>query len=151
MQFSSVDEILDFAIQREESAAKFYASLAETADRPGMREAFLEFAAEEGKHKARLMRIKAGDIPGGFTDEKVQNLKISDHLEIPPMHPNMTYAEALQIAMSTEKAAFKLYNDLAAATDDPGLIEVFKSLAQEEAKHKLRFEIEYEDHVLEGH
>jgi hypothetical protein len=35
-------------------------------------------------------------------------------------------------------------------TSDPGLQRVFKGLAQEEAKHKLRFEIEYDDHVLEG-
>ena len=28
--------------------------------------------------------------------------------------------------------------------------KVLTILAQEEAKHKLRFEIEYEDHVLEG-
>jgi len=82
--------------------------------------------------------------------EKVASLGIAERLV--PVEPtaNMTYAEALRFAMEAEKAAFRLYNDLAAATDDPGLVEVFRSLAAEEAKHKLRFEIEYDEHVLEG-
>ena len=52
------------------------------------------------------------------------------------------------MAMKAEKAAFKLYTDLAAATDDDGLKQIFLDLAQEEAKHKLRFELEYDDSIL---
>jgi rubrerythrin len=50
--------------------------------------------------------------------------------------------------MKAEKAAYKLYNDLASATDDAGLRETLLSLAQEEAKHKLRFELEYDEQIL---
>jgi rubrerythrin len=52
--------------------------------------------------------------------------------------------------MKAEKAAFTMYTKLAELTDDPSFTRIFRSLAQEEAKHKLRFEIEYDDHVLEG-
>jgi rubrerythrin len=62
----------------------------------------------------------------------------------------MTYQEALLFAMKAEKAAFVLYTKLAEVTSDAGLQRVFRNLAQEEAKHKLRFEIEYDDHILEG-
>jgi len=149
MDFASIDDILDFAIAREEEAAALYTSLATTVARPGMREAFLEFAAEEGRHKARLLRVKAGEVPA-VSREKVASLGIAERLVPAEATANMTYAEALRFAMEAEKAAFRLYNDLAAATDDPGLVEVFRSLAAEEAKHKLRFEIEYDEHVLEG-
>ena len=37
---------------------------------------------------------------------------------------------------------------MASATDDPGLKATLLGLAQEEAKHKLRFEIEYDDEIL---
>ena len=47
-------------------------------------------------------------------------------------------------AMEKEKAAFKLYNDLAKLTSDKLLEKIFLSLAQEEAKHKLILEIEYD-------
>lgn len=50
--------------------------------------------------------------------------------------------------MKKEKAAFKLYNDLAAAASDETSREMFLMLAQEEAKHKLRFEVEYDNNIL---
>jgi rubrerythrin len=50
--------------------------------------------------------------------------------------------------MKREKTAFKLYSDLAAIIQDANLRKVFLSLAQEEAKHKLRFELEYDEHIL---
>jgi rubrerythrin len=62
----------------------------------------------------------------------------------------MTYAEALILAMKKEKAAYRLYTDLAGVAEAEELTNLFLSLAAEEAKHKLRFEIEYDDHVLEG-
>jgi len=43
------------------------------------------------------------------------------------------------------KAAFRLYTDLAALTKDDQSKIAFQMLAQEEANHKLRFEIEYDD------
>ena len=149
MKFESVEKILDYAIEREEMTAKMYHDLAEIVERPGMREAFMEFAAEEGRHKARLMKIKAGDMPA-VSFEKVANLEIGEHLVQPEISRNMNYQEVLAFAIKSEKIAFDLYVKLAAASGDPGLAEVFRSLAQEEAKHKLRFESEYEDKVLEG-
>ncbi len=149
MNFTTIDEVLDFAIQREEDAAKLYASLAAKVNRPGMKEAFLEFAAEEGRHKARLMKVKAGELPA-VSRERVQDLKITETLVQPELSSNMTYQEALLFAMKSEKVAYKLYMDLATMTAGSAFAEVFHSLALEEAKHKLRFEVEYDDHVLEG-
>lgn len=40
-----------------------------------------------------------------------------------------------------QKAAFRLYSDLASRTEHAELKETFLMLAQKEAKHKLRFEI----------
>ena len=50
--------------------------------------------------------------------------------------------------MKQEKAAFKLYTDLAVVAPDEDLRDLLLSLAQEEAKHKLRFEVEYDDQIL---
>ena len=60
----------------------------------------------------------------------------------------MPYDEALAVAMNREKAAFRLYTDLSEAVDDPALQALFRSLAREEARHKLRFELEYDVFVL---
>jgi rubrerythrin len=149
MNIDSIEAILDFAIAKEEEAERLYNELAESMDRPGMREAFLQFAREEAGHKQRLLKVKAGELPT-VRSEKIQSLGIADHLTEVEPSANMTYQEALQLAMNAEKAAFRMYTGLAAVTDDEGWAEVFRSLAQEEAKHKLRFEIEYDDVVLEG-
>ena len=47
---------------------------------------------------------------------------------------SMDYQSALILAMKQEKAAFRLYTDLAASTDDEKTRDLFLSLAQEEAK-----------------
>jgi len=149
MELTTIDQILDYAIANEEKAAALYHDLAESVERPGMKEAFLHFAKEEEGHKARLLKIKQGEIPA-VSEEKVASLGITEQLVEAETAPNMTYQEALVFAMKAEKAAFTLYTKLAEMTDDASFQRIFKSLAQEEAKHKLRFEIEYDDHVLEG-
>ncbi len=146
-EFGSVDDILNFAIEKEEEANKFYLDLAGKMDRPVMRQVFEEFAAEEQKHKEKLLEIQLGKtllIAG----EKVMDLKVGDYLVDVAPNPDMDYQEALILAMKKEKASFRLYNDLASKTDDGNIRALMLSLAQEEAKHKMRLEIEYDEHFL---
>ena len=75
--FGSVDEMLDFAIAREEEAAAFYTELAAKMDRPWMRQVFEDFAGEERGHKQKLLGVKAGKTVL-FADKKVMDLKIGD-------------------------------------------------------------------------
>jgi len=147
--FGSVDEILDFAIGKEEEAAQLYTSLASRSKKSWMRQVFEEFANEELGHKAKLLAIKEGKrlMPAA---EKVMDLKIADYVMDVEASPALDYQDALILAMKEEKAAFRLYSDLAAATDDEALRVTLLALAQEEARHKLRFEIEYDDHILTG-
>jgi len=146
-KFETVDAALDFAIANEEEAAAGYAELAATADRPGMKDLFEQFAKEEQGHKAKLLSIKKGKLMMS-AQQKVADLKIGDYLVDVEASADMDYQKALIFAMKKEKAAFKLYTDLAAQVDDPGLADTFLALAQEEAKHKLRFEVEYDDLVM---
>ena len=144
--FGSIEEILEFAIGEEIAANKFYLELAGRAKNPAIREAFEEFAAEELGHKARLENIKKSSVLP--QTEKVADLKVSDYLVAGEAGAEMDYQDALILAMKKEKAAYKLYHQLAAIIEDESLREVFLSLAQEEAKHKLRFEIEYDEVIL---
>ena len=146
-QWKSVDEVLDFAIGQEQEAFQFYTGLSARMDRPWMSEIFKGFAQEELGHKRKLEDIKIGKklLP---SQSKVLDLKIGDYLIDVEPTDEMDYQQALIVAMKKEKKAFKMYNDLAAVVDDGSLQAVFLSLAQEEAKHKLRFEIEYDDYVM---
>jgi hypothetical protein len=81
---------------------------------------------------------------------QVVDLRIADYLVDVPASPNLDYRSALVLAMKKEKAAFKLYGYLAASTDDEHVRATFLALAQEEARHKLRFELEYDDLLVEN-
>jgi len=146
-QWKSVDEVLDFAIGQEEEAAQFYTSLAGRMDRPWMSKIFKDFAQEEMGHKRKLLDVKAGKKLAPV-EGKILDLKIGDYLVDVEPKPDMDYQQALILAMKKEKKAFKMYTDLAAAAGDENLQYLFTGLAQEEAKHKLRFEIEYDDFVM---
>lgn len=147
-RFESVDAILDFAIANEVEACQFYTDFAARMDVPAMKKVFEEFAQEEQGHKAKLEAVKRGDYSFGTGALKVQDLGLADYLVDPEPKADMNYAEALILAMKKEKAAYKLYLDLASAAGTQELTDLFLSLAAEEARHKLRFEIEYDDHVL---
>ena len=147
MQFDSVGAVLDFAIENEQGASDFYTELASKMEKPYMKQAFEGFAAEERGHKAKLEAVKAGKM-AKLTKAKVLDLKIGDYLVEQKPSASMDYQSALILAMKQEKAAFRLYTDLAASTDDENVRDLFLGLAQEEAKHKLRFEVEYDDDFL---
>jgi rubrerythrin len=152
MQSSSVNRVLDFAIANEERSAESYRYLAEQARHEHMKEVFLGFAREEDQHKVKLLEIKAGE-QALVSDEKVTDLRLAEQLndEVIDLSGNMDYRQALVIAMQLEKAAYKLYSELAAATRNAVWKGVLLGLAQEEAKHKLRFEIEYDEQILKEH
>lgn len=145
--FESVDEILNHAIRMEQDAVDLYTDLAEKTKSTGTRKTFLSFADEERGHKAKLLAVKGGKRMLG-AEKKVQDLKIADYANDVVLGANPSYQDVLLFAMKQEKQAFRLYSDLAATTDDEELRGVLLGLAQEEAKHKLRFEIEYDEHVL---
>jgi rubrerythrin len=146
-KITSVDAILDFAIEREEESHRFYTNLAHIIEKPEMRKIFEQFAKEELGHKEKLLGIKRGKLmlPAA---KKVTDLKIADYVVDVAVGSDMSYQEALIVAMKKEKAAFRLYTNLANIVDDHNLSSVFQALAQEEAKHKLRFEIEYDENIL---
>jgi len=147
MKLDSVDAILDYAIDKEQDAHDFYMGLAEKMKKQNMAEIFKGFAQEELGHKRKLEGIRSGKLMAS-SEKKIMDLKIGDHLSDVELTTDIDYQEALILAMKAEKAAYKLYNDLADATDDADLKATLLSLAQEEAKHKLRFEVEYDDYAL---
>jgi len=145
-KFENSAEILNFAIKREIEAHDFYTNLAKKMSNSAMKQTFEQFAIEEMGHKMKLEAVKAGEV--SLASEKVTSLGIADYVVEGKAEKEMDYGQALILAMNKEKAAFKLYLDLADAAENQELKNTFLALAQEEAKHKLRFELEYDENVL---
>ncbi|MCK5132110.1 MAG: ferritin family protein [Candidatus Sabulitectum sp.] len=145
----SFDEILDFAIDEEEDAVKFYAELAEKAVHSSMRKVFLLFANEEEGHKLELIAVKEGK-KFQPDNKEILDLKISDYTVDVNIDHVESYEDALVVAMKKEEAACKLYLKLSEIVDSEDAKSIFKALAHEEAKHKLHFEIAYDDMLKEN-
>jgi rubrerythrin len=145
---NSIEAVLDHAIAMEQAAVDLYLQLAERTRTPALKDVFLGFAQEERGHKAKLEAVKSGKRPALEQSTPVQDLKIADYLNDVVLSAEPSYADVLVFAMKQEKQAFRLYTELAERTEDPEIRELFHVLALEEAKHKLRFEVEYDKHVL---
>ena len=142
--FDSIEDVFDFAINNEQAAADFYENLAANSKDTTIKEYFLQFAKEEKAHKSRLVKIKEGGVYSLKSGE-VMDLKIADYMLPTKVSDNMSYQDALILAMKREKSAYKLYMKLSEKAPTLELEILFKDLAIEEAKHKLTFETEYDD------
>ena len=148
MEFKDLNEILDFAIEKEKEAAEFYLNVSQMEQFSGKKEMLQEFATEERKHQKLLEDLQSGQVGHQLDDYKfkwITDIKRSDYVDDIQYQPGMGYDELLMLAMKREEKALKLYNEMLsnAQTDDQK--KVFKMLCQEEAKHKLALETMYDD------
>jgi rubrerythrin len=146
-ELDSVDDILDFAIKKEQEASEFYSQWSAKVSEKAVAEVLEGFAADERRHETLLTNVKTGKkMPP--VQKQIANLSISDYLvEVEPSK-DMDYQRTLMVAMQREKAAFRLYSDLASKSPDADVQNLLLVLAQEEAKHKLRLETIYDDEIL---
>lgn len=131
---TSMEEVLDLAIEQEELAAKTYRDLAESSDDEDLEKVFIGFADEEDKHRQSLERVRSGDLELFAKDWPDQ-----ETLLVPPgpidLKPDSELHTIILAAMDAERRALMLYRGLAKRTEDPGVKTVLDAIAREEAHH----------------
>lgn len=141
------DEIIQFAIDKEQEAVDLYSDMARRTTTSSGKILFNELADMERGHKAKLENLDMSYFSSQDL-RPVADLKIADYLIDVTLTPESTYQDILLFAAKREKAAFNLYTDLAHAYSSvPDVKKIFEVLAQEEATHKLKLEREYDDNV----
>jgi rubrerythrin len=150
MNFESIEAVLQYAIEKEEEAVAFYEEVAQQESFAGAKKTFEEFAAEERKHAALLRDFESNkEKIEGYKLKWIPDMKRSDYMVDMEYEKGMHYADILRLAMKREEKALALYNELQAKTDQEEYIQLFKILAQEEAKHKQFLEGMYDDYMAE--
>jgi len=150
MQFENLKDIIDFAIEREKEAAEFYDDVSEKEFFAGSREMLKEFAAEERKHQAMLEKFLKEGPDRSVAEYKLKwitDIKRSNYVVDIEYQEGMVYNEFLMLAMKREEKALALYNELEQKVEDAKSKKIFRVLAQEEAKHKLFLETNYDDYM----
>jgi rubrerythrin len=148
LNFESVEAAITFAIDKEQEAYDFYTDWSKKLEHEAIRQVFREFAVEELRHRDLLTDVKKGKRELK-TDRKVQDLKITDYFtEVKPSE-NLTYQDALQLAIQRERGSIELYGHLEGSSGEPELAKLFGALVDEETKHKMRLETIYDDNFLQ--
>lgn len=147
MSWSSFEEIIAFAIEKEIGTIALYEGASKVAKRPEAKAMFKEFASEELKHRKMLEGISKKEV-SDYTIKDIPDLKISNYLLDKEFSPDMRYNDILILAMQREQKSIELYKDLESRSDNSEIKKLFQVLAQEETNHKLRLETEYDECVL---
>lgn len=148
MSFSTFQEVVQFAINKEKDAQTFYRSAASLSQYPGIAPLFIEMAEEEEKHQKLLEELPD---PVGLPESPtpVLDLKISDYLVELKFYNEMKYQDVMILAMKNEEKSLKFYRAWETKVEDPGMKKLFSLLADEEAKHKYRLESIYDEKILD--
>ena len=144
---ATFEKIISFAIEKENEAAELYRDLSSRVQKQNAKIMFDELAAEEVKHGEFLKGMTEKNIPD-LKLEDVTDLKISDYLVDITFKPDMDYQDILIMAMKREESAVKLYDDMSAQVQEPEVKNLLNFMSQQESKHKLRLETEYDKNVL---
>jgi rubrerythrin len=136
-EFSSLDEVLDFAISMEHVSHQFYVELAQQTERPDVRDLFLALAREELLHAERLGAMKGrSERPLG---DQWPAVPVGGYVAATSVE-GMSYMEALKLAVDKEKGSYTFYRLLALSMDEPELKGLFGELARIEAEHRDVFQ-----------
>ena len=147
MEFVTLEDVIKFAIDREDTAYKLYKRAAELSTGIASKKMFEELAQEEATHRDVFTRIDEGKTE----NHKLCTLpetSIAKYLADVPFRDNLTYSEILAYALKTEENAYQLYKTAAGMTDDPQLQKVLMNFADVELGHRRRIEAIYEERVL---
>jgi len=149
MTIPEFNEILDFAVEREQAAVSFYRKLQQQSKFADQKEMLKELEQMEMGHivvieSIRKKGVKAEDI------QTTRNLKISEYLVKEPDEKELSYQSILIQAMKREESSFKLYSEMSLKFTDEEISTLFRRLASDEAKHKLHFEILYDEFISKG-
>jgi len=147
MKFVSLEEIINYAVSREELAYQLYTDAAAKSNTISARKMFEEMAAEEAGHKDVFSKIDVA-VLHEESARKTPHLNLSEYLVDIELRPDMSYPEILRFAMKAEESAWKLYEAAAEMTDDPKIKRTLQVFAEVEKGHKKRIEALYDEHVL---
>jgi len=138
-------ELLDTAIYKEIVSQAFYIAGQSRTQDPGAKALMKELAEEELKHSQWLKNLKEKGLEkGGWHQEKVPNLMISEYLVGGDKLEGAGLQDTLVFAMKREQQAVEFYSKMMGVMRDETAKHLCERLVHEELKHKLRLEMFYD-------
>jgi len=150
MEFKTLKDIIEFAIEKEKEAAAFYQEVSREESSSGNKQMLESFAKEELKHQDLLEKLLSQGVDQSAAEYQLKwipDIKRSNYLVDIEYRKGMDYRDILLLAMKREEKALAFYNDLQNKSQSKEQKKLFQMLSQEEAKHKLSLETIYDDYM----
>ncbi|MCI0498277.1 MAG: ferritin family protein [Planctomycetales bacterium] len=154
MEFKSIHELLQFALSKEEASVQFYRDLG-TQVTDSMTKKLLELLAKTEEKHIQMITLEINkqgySVPEDIeVDVSEGGFSWEERLEVDDEARKMTCREALAMGIQKERAAFRLYAQLLGLTSDERFRAMLMDLAEEEMRHVLQLEQEYESFARRG-
>ncbi len=134
MATTSLAQAVRNAVEAERSAERFYRQLAQNTQDPGARDFLIDMANQEVDHAKAFenlgARLEAGELPFAASF----NVEVIETAPEWADAANLTYEQALAIALENEQRA-ELYYDALADTTEGDVADFFSRIAAVEAQH----------------
>ena len=148
-RLESIEDVIDFAIQRERDAQATYLSYAGRTERRGFADLLLQMAEMEKGHELKLAALKRGENTATlFSPPEGEDLGLAEMLVEVPFSADMDYGDFLVLVIQKEREAEKLYRRLGSMTNSPDVRSLFGMLADEERKHRDWAQERYDEDIL---
>ncbi len=131
--------IIDFAVKNEVEAYEFYKNAALKVKDEQLKGIFEDLAKEEKEHKRFLEEFLASGVEEMKLDE-MKDYKISETIDKPRLSVDMSFTEAMELAIKNEEEAMDMYSNLAEACLDKEQKDLFLNLVEMERTHKVKLE-----------
>jgi rubrerythrin len=142
-QQQTISQIIRLAIQREQNAHNFFMAMSECVQSQDIKYMLKDLAKEELGHKEKLELelMKIGEV---IRPQDSQTENENPYYIETDECATMDYVDLLKLCIEKEDISFRFYIDLAAQMTHDESRDVILALAEEELRHKLRFETEFD-------
>lgn len=139
MKREELKSIIAFAVENEIDAYEFYRDAAERLEDETLKETFVDLSKEELEHKKFLEEFLESGTDEINIDENA-DYKVAETVDKPEFTTDMSFADAIGLAMKNEEEAMYMYKQLADACVDQKEKDIFIGLMEMEKMHKTRLE-----------
>lgn len=141
-KIKNLQDILKFAIDKEEKSIRFYSGLLDKVRSPRVANEIRDIIKTEEEHKQLFESIDADEFVKKLIEPSI-DLRIAEYVDEVEPKPHMSVKDLFNIAMHREQRSVDLYRHLASLFDGEPR-KFFENLAAEESDHKLLFESKWD-------
>ncbi len=146
MSLVTFEDVINFAVEREEAAYRLYLGAAAQSKSIASRKMLEDMAKEEAGHKQFFGNMNLEKVEQ-YRKITIPDMKMDMYLVEKPLKPDASYQEVLAYAIQAEEKAYQLYMAAADAINDADLQKTLRVFADVEKGHKIKVQKLYDDHV----